>query len=82
VGWDDIAESRFSVPSLSSISPDKEQLAEAAVSLLEARLSGSAQSSAQEIEVSFTLEVRESTIQSADVAAAPRRQRSPDKTLK
>jgi len=65
LGWDDIAEGRYSVPTLTSISPDKEQLAEAAVSLLDRRLSGQADAAAEDIDVSFRLEIRESTTSGA-----------------
>ena len=62
VGFDDIAEGRFSVPSLTTISPEKDRLGELAVGLLERRLGevGSA-FPAEEVEVNFSLKVREST---------------------
>ncbi|HEY3925344.1 MAG TPA: substrate-binding domain-containing protein, partial [Acidothermaceae bacterium] len=62
VGFDDIAEGRFSVPSLSTISPQKDQLGELAVGLLERRLGDNGSGfPAEEVEVNFTLKVREST---------------------
>lgn len=70
VGWDDTAEGRFSVPSLTSVSPDKKQIAESAVSLLAGRLAGEALAAAQEVEVSFTLQIRESSASLAPGKAA------------
>lgn len=71
VGFDDIAEGRFSVPSLSTISPEKDQIGELAVGLLERRLGDNPPGiAAEEIEVSFTLEVRESTRTALPVAPA------------
>jgi len=63
VGFDDIAEGRFSFPTLSTISPQKDQIGEMAVSLLERRLDEGPRAgpSAEEIVVNYTLEVREST---------------------
>lgn len=62
IGFDDIAEGRFSVPSLSTISPDKDQLGEHAIRLLEARLGSDGSAvSATEIQIEFELKVREST---------------------
>lgn len=62
VGFDDIEEGRFSVPSLTSISPDKAQIAEAAVGLLEHRLEQPAvlAEPAEGIRVDFELVVRDS----------------------
>ena len=61
VGIDDIAESRFSRPSLTSIAPDKRHIAETAVGLLADRLKGSFSSAPREFIAGFHLEVREST---------------------
>jgi DNA-binding LacI/PurR family transcriptional regulator len=78
MGFDDIAEGRFSVPSLSTIAPDKDQLAEAAVGLLERRLGATSVLAAEEVEINFELAVRESTGPGTPSrslpAAAPRRQ--------
>jgi DNA-binding LacI/PurR family transcriptional regulator len=63
MGFDDIAEGRFHVPSLSTIAPDKEYIGEAAVALLEQRLADSNPRDAQEIEVGFEPKPRESTAQ-------------------
>lgn len=66
VGFDDIAEGRFSNPSLTTIAPDKDALGEKAVSLLERRLSsgtnsGGDQPAAEEVILGAELVVREST---------------------
>lgn len=60
IGFDDIDEGRFSVPSLSTISPDKAQIAEAAVRLLVALL-GDEPVHDRDLLVNFTLKIREST---------------------
>jgi DNA-binding LacI/PurR family transcriptional regulator len=78
MGFDDIAEGRFSVPSLSTIAPDKDQLAEAAVGLLERRLGATSVLAAEEVEINFELAARESTGPGTPArslpAAGPRRQ--------
>lgn len=61
IGFDDIAEGRFHIPSLTTIAPDKDYIGEAAVALLERRLSDKSPSEAEEIEVGFELVAREST---------------------
>jgi DNA-binding LacI/PurR family transcriptional regulator len=60
VGWDDIEDGRYSVPSLTTVSPDKRQIAAVAVGFLAARLRAGTQPP-QEITAPFTLAVREST---------------------
>jgi DNA-binding LacI/PurR family transcriptional regulator len=70
VGFDDIDEGRYSNPTLSTIAPDKDQLGEMAVSLIERRLAGysldessdaSRAESAQQKTIEFELRIREST---------------------
>ena len=61
IGFDDIAEGRFHIPSLSTIAPDKEYIGEAAVALLERRLGAASAVQAEEVEVGFDLVAREST---------------------
>lgn len=60
VGFDDIDESHYSVPSLTSVAPDKRQIAETAVAMLMSLLDGT------ELEhdtlTSYSLQVRESTM--------------------
>lgn len=61
VGIDDIAANRYTRPSLTSIAPDKQHIAETAVGLLADRLKGSFSSAPREFVAGFHLEVREST---------------------
>ncbi|MGH8775204.1 MAG: LacI family DNA-binding transcriptional regulator [Jiangellaceae bacterium] len=61
-GVDDIEDGRFSVPSLTTVSPDKEAIAEHAVSMLAARLAGDDAVEPRDVRAPFTLQVRESTV--------------------
>ena len=61
VGFDDIEESRYSTPSLTTVRPDKEQIARLAVDLLAGRLDGSDTEGPRELTADFELAVREST---------------------
>ena len=60
-GFDDIEDGRFSVPTLTTIAPDKAYLAQAAVDLLAARLGAGRAGPAQELTAPHELLVREST---------------------
>ena len=60
IGWDDIDEGGFSTPSLSTIAPNKAQIAELALGLLGRRIADSA-AEPQEAAADFTLIAREST---------------------
>jgi DNA-binding LacI/PurR family transcriptional regulator len=60
VGFDNTEHSRYSLPSLTTIAPDKAALAKAAVDLVHERANGDA-SPVQDVQIPFTLEVREST---------------------
>lgn len=62
IGIDDLEESRFATPSLTSISPDKKKIAELAVSLLLGRIDGTRTTSPEQIDVPFQLIVRNSTV--------------------
>lgn len=62
VGIDDLEESRFATPPLTSIAPDKKKIAELAVTLLLGRIDGTRTSAPEQIEIPFQLLVRESTI--------------------
>lgn len=60
VGFDDIEEARYAVPSLTTVAPDKQAIARSAVDHLARRLEhGSA--APEEVTVGYTLQVREST---------------------
>jgi DNA-binding LacI/PurR family transcriptional regulator len=60
VGFDNTEHSAYSLPSLTTIAPDKTALAQAAVDLVHRRDHGDAGPS-QDIQIPFTLEIREST---------------------
>ncbi|MGB2568379.1 LacI family DNA-binding transcriptional regulator [Micromonospora citrea] len=60
-GFDDIEDGRFSVPTLSTVSPDKEAIARLAVELLAGRLAGERAAPARELTAPYRLELREST---------------------
>jgi DNA-binding LacI/PurR family transcriptional regulator len=62
VGFDDIEEGRYSNPTLTTISPDKETIGTRAVTSLIGRLDGSRKDQPEEIQVPFALVPRESTI--------------------
>ncbi len=61
-GFDDIEDGRFSTPSLSTMSPDKQGIAETAVELLARRLSAGAAGRPEEVCASHRLVARESTL--------------------
>jgi DNA-binding LacI/PurR family transcriptional regulator len=61
VGFDDIEEGRYSTPTLTTISPDKERIARTAVDLLVRRLEGRRGTESSDVLVDHALIVREST---------------------
>jgi DNA-binding LacI/PurR family transcriptional regulator len=61
IGFDDIEEARFSTPTLSTVAPDKEQIARLALELLERRITDGDSAQPQEGYADFRLVVREST---------------------
>ncbi len=61
IGFDDIEEACFAIPSLTTIAPDKEKIGELAVSFLLGRIDGTRTSQPDRVEVPFRLIVREST---------------------
>jgi DNA-binding LacI/PurR family transcriptional regulator len=61
VGFDDIAETRYANPTISTISPDLTSLARSALELLSRRINGHT-GPAEEVEVPWTLEARETTL--------------------
>jgi DNA-binding LacI/PurR family transcriptional regulator len=61
IGFDNIEEARFAIPSLTTIAPDKEKIGELAVSFLLGRIDGTRTSQPDRVEVPFRLIVREST---------------------
>lgn len=62
VGFDDIEDGRYSTPNLTTISPDKEQIARIAVTLLFDRLGGEPGGPPREVRADYTLVRRESTL--------------------
>ena len=62
IGTDDIAESRFSTPTLSTVVQDRVQIATLAVDALLHRLSGDPDEPPRELTAGFSLSVRESTV--------------------
>ncbi|HEY3607956.1 MAG TPA: LacI family DNA-binding transcriptional regulator [Pseudonocardiaceae bacterium] len=67
VGFDNNEESAYSLPSLTTIAPDKAAIADTAVDLIRRRVAGDEQFPPQDIQTPFALEIRESTIGSAPV---------------
>jgi DNA-binding LacI/PurR family transcriptional regulator len=61
VGFDDVAECRYSTPALSSVSPDKQAVAEHAVRLLVQRMNNTGPLEPQEVFPPYQLVVRESS---------------------
>jgi DNA-binding LacI/PurR family transcriptional regulator len=61
VGFDDVEDGRYHSPSLTTISPDKEWLAENAVAVLLERISGTGSADRRDLTVPYTLQIREST---------------------
>jgi DNA-binding LacI/PurR family transcriptional regulator len=61
VGFDDIEDGRFSTPSLTTIRPDKQEIARLAVSFLLSRMSEDAGHAPREVQADYELVVREST---------------------
>lgn len=61
VGWDDVEDGRFSTPTLTTISPDKQQIASIAVEFLAARLGDGQAEAPRSAAAGFHLVVREST---------------------
>lgn len=61
VGFDDIEESQYAYPPLTTVSPDKQQVAQTAVELLVARITETQRDGPVEVFVDHSLVVREST---------------------
>lgn len=61
VGFDDIEEGQFSSPTLSTVAPDKGEIARLAVDLLDSRISEGTQAQPREAFAGFRLMIREST---------------------
>jgi DNA-binding LacI/PurR family transcriptional regulator len=62
IGFDDVAEAAFTVPSLSSVDPGMKEIAEKAVDLLVARISGTLPADThEEFVTDYKIVAREST---------------------
>jgi DNA-binding LacI/PurR family transcriptional regulator len=61
-GFDDIEDGRFSTPTLTTIAPDKDELARVAVELLASRIAGEPQAPPREVQAAHRLVIRESTV--------------------
>lgn len=61
VGFDDVEEAQYAVPSLTTVAPDKRQLARLAVDALLSRLDGDGDRPSQVLHAGFRLVVRESS---------------------
>jgi len=62
IGLDDIEDGRYAVPALSTVAPDKAQIAQSAVRLLRERLEDGAGTPPRDIRADFALVPRESTL--------------------
>ncbi|MFI7659074.1 LacI family DNA-binding transcriptional regulator [Micromonospora parva] len=60
-GFDDIEDGRFAIPALSTVAPDKEQIARLAVQLLADRLTGNPTLPTRHLKAPYRLHLREST---------------------
>ncbi|MCB2176128.1 MAG: LacI family transcriptional regulator [Actinomycetales bacterium] len=61
IGFDDIDEAKYSTPTLTTVSPGREQIAQTAVDLLRRRIDGTADEPFQQFVADFSIVVREST---------------------
>ena len=61
VGFDDIEDGHYSIPSLTTISPDKEKIGDLAVAFLFGRINGTRTGPPERVEVPCRLVIREST---------------------
>jgi DNA-binding LacI/PurR family transcriptional regulator len=61
VGFDNTEESAYSLPSLTTIAPDKTAIAQTAVGLIRRRLADGPEFAPQDIQTPFSLQVRQST---------------------
>ncbi len=66
IGIDDVEDGRFAVPSLSTVAPDKEQIARTAVQMLVDRMHGEQDAGPRDVAAGFQLVPRESTGRRAD----------------
>lgn len=77
VGFDDIDEGNYSTPTLTTIAPDKRQIAETAVDRLLARARSKAELPVRDTVTDFSLVVRESTVGRPPTTAPHRQGKEP-----
>ncbi|NUW40759.1 LacI family DNA-binding transcriptional regulator [Nonomuraea rhodomycinica] len=70
-GLDDIEDGRYSTPTLTTVAPDKAQLARMAVDLLKLRIDGRSDRPPREVRADYRLMVRESTVGRAPTGERP-----------
>lgn len=68
VGFDDIEDGRFTIPSLTTIAPDKDKIGELAVEFLLGRIAGTRTGPPERVEVPCHLVIRESTVKRLSLA--------------
>ncbi|WP_323960364.1 LacI family DNA-binding transcriptional regulator [Arthrobacter sp. JZ12] len=61
IGFDDLEETRYSIPTLSSVNPGREEIAETAIRVLMERIKGTANPEPRELVTQFKVMAREST---------------------
>jgi DNA-binding LacI/PurR family transcriptional regulator len=61
IGFDNTEQSAYSLPSLTTIAPDKTALAQSAVDLLHRRATGDEPFDPEDVRIPFSLQAREST---------------------
>jgi DNA-binding LacI/PurR family transcriptional regulator len=59
-GFDNIEDGRFSIPTLTTVAPDKKHIARLAVQLLAGRIGGDERAAPRELSADYRLELRES----------------------
>lgn len=71
IGFDDIPYGRIATPSLTTIAPDKRQIAESAVDMLATQVSSRVALSPRAVQAGFSLHARESTVGTAGAGDRP-----------
>jgi DNA-binding LacI/PurR family transcriptional regulator len=61
VGFDNTEESAYSLPSLTTIAPDKTAIAQTAIDLIRRRIDSTEDFDPQDVQTPFSLQIREST---------------------
>jgi DNA-binding LacI/PurR family transcriptional regulator len=69
IGFDDLDETRYTLPTLSTVDPGRTEIAETAIRMLLERIKDPAGTPPREVETAFRLVARESSLGSAAGAA-------------